>query len=345
MAASINLRVKWSPQTARLFGPQSFNIPWNETQLVKIDCREPPMTMQDIGTWIETRVLMLYYQMTYGQDTGQAQVVSIQKLGSQNSLPLDEHAAQYLKDGDAIVVECQLSTLWWPQIIDRDLDQVRANLRFALNDRVVCNCGPRWFSGHVVGTAVVDDDEILPYLVKTDPLPGVPGRTISVPEDDDEICVQDVCFDPKTQLHLVMTAAQDVPESSRPQLRFAIGDAVVVRVRNSAEDGLEQWLPGKVGATWPKFERRPKRWNIAGVTGEFPDTVPYKVDLRDGRWLYCHRDHFTLIRREGMQPHTRVKGASKRMEVIKAEDGSIEQVDHQTERRKVMKNIEDSDSD
>merc|ERR1712039_635837 len=105
---------------------------------------------------------------------------------------------------------------------------------------------------------------------------------------------------------------------------------VCVRIRNSTEDALEQWIAGTVSSTWPKLGGQLK-WEVGDVIGEFPDTVPYRVDFSNGHWVYCHRDHFTLIRREGMQPQTRVKGISKRMEVVQVADGSKQQVDHQTE--------------
>lgn len=312
------------------------------------------MTIDDISMWIESRVEGMYNQMTRGGDKGQAQVISIRRQDSQNnSLPWGDHADQLLKDGDTIIVDCRMASgmmrammqqLQQPK--EEDLKRVRDSLRFDLNDRVVCYCGPRWFSGHVVGSAVPDEGEILPYLVKTDPVSGCPTRTISVPSDNDEICTQEVCFDPLSQLHLVKAAAQEVKGSVRPKLRFGVGDGVVVRIKNSAKDGLEQWVEGRVGSTWPKLDNPLETWEVGGVSGVFPETVPYKVDLGNGGWVYVHRDNFTLIRREGLQPQTRVKGISKRMEVLEAPDGSREKIDYQTERRKrMLKNIEDDDSD
>jgi len=340
MACSITLRVRLNKETAERFGPSGFNIPWAETQPREIRCSEPPLTIEDIAAWIEARVEGIYFQQTGGEDRGQAQVQQIRRAGSSRSrtLPWGDHADQYLRDGDTIVIGCAFVTEWMaasrqPKFTEEELQVYRSMLRFGLNDRVLCYCGPRWLSGLVVGTAVPEEKTLLPYLVKTDPLPGLPSRTISVPSDRDDVCVQEVCFDPKTQLELVQAAAQAVKESARPKLRFAVGDRVVVRVRNSAEDALEQWLPGAVCSTWPQLGGE-RKWELGDVAGEFPDAVPYQVDLGSAGLVYCHRDHFTLIRREGMQPQTRVKGISKRMEVVTAADGSREQVDHQTERRK-----------
>lgn len=155
--------------------------------------------------------------------------------------------------------------------------------------------------------------------------------------------MQDVCFDPRSQLHLVKSAATRLTGSTKPNLRFAEGDKVAVRVKN-AQDGLELWVSGGVAALWPTLPGASK-WQMADMSGEFPTEVPYRVDLSPGGWCFVHRDHHTLIRRDGLQPQTRVKGISKRMEIRKMQDGGREQIDHQTERRKAMLDDSDDDSD
>lgn len=233
-----------------------------------------------------------------------------------------------------------------PEPTEEELEQFRGNLRFGLNDRVLCNCGDRWLSGHIVGSAVPDDDDILPYLVKTDNRPGLPSSTISVPFDEDEVCVQEVCFEPSSlpELRLIKAATAIVNESSRPKLRFSTGDNIVCRIRNDPNDGLEQWVPGVIDMTWAEIPGE-RTWSMADMTGEYADVVPYKVSLKSGRSVFCHRDDHTLIRREGMQPQERVKGISKRMELRRREDGSKEKIDHVTERRKVLEEVSESDSD
>ena len=64
-----------------------------------------------------------------------------------------------------------------PNYTKQNLKDIRKTLRFSLSDRVICNCGPLWLPGSVVGTAVESDGELFPYLVKTDPIPGMPSRT------------------------------------------------------------------------------------------------------------------------------------------------------------------------
>merc|ERR1712187_60504 len=86
-------------------------------------------------------------------------------------------------------------------------------LRFSLNDRVVCNLGPRWVGGKVVG-ADVDNEEDWAYLVKTDPHPGMKSDTISVPEDSEEICVQEVCFSAASMMQ-IKGAAPEVASKQR----------------------------------------------------------------------------------------------------------------------------------
>jgi hypothetical protein len=234
-----------------------------------------------------------------------------------------------------------------PQPSEEELEKIRSTLRLGLNDRVLCNCGSRWLVGHIVGTAVFSDGDVLPYLVKTDNIPGLPSNTISVPEDkNDDVCIQEVCFDPCSQFHLVKAAAPLVQQSNRPKLRFAVGDKVRCRVQNNPNDDLEQWEMGQVTSIWPQLcmPGDYNTWVLGDVSGKYADAVPYQVDLMTGRWIYCHKDDHTLIRREGLQPVTRVRGMSKRIEVRKGEDGSKERIDHVTERRKVFVD-EFSDSD
>jgi len=223
---------------------------------------------------------------------------------------------------------------------EQEVEKLRESLRYDLNDRVLCNCGERWLAGVVVGTAARgQDDEVFPYLVKTDPIPGAPSSTISVPYDDDEVCVQEVCFDPTSELDFVKYAAPPVVNKSK-RLRFEVGTKVVCRVRNSKTDGLECWVPGTVSSLWPQLTGD-NAWEMeGGISGRYADVVPYKVDLHSGSWILCHKDHHTLIRRQGMEPQTRVRGISKRMEVRQTQDGQ-ERVDHETERRKIV--VEQSD--
>jgi len=348
MSNSIQVYVQWSEQTVALFKAQQMRIGWTDKELMTIRCPEPPLSVEDMATWIESRVEGLYEKQTQGEDRAQVQIRWIKKEGANEQMPWGDDARKYLSDGDKIVVDAMamlesMAMRRGPRLTEEQLEKVRKMLRFGLNDRVLCYCGPRWLSGHVVGTAVEDEDGVLPYLVKTDPIPGLPAKTISVPKDVDEICAQEVCFDPWTQLELVKCAATILKGDTKPKLRFAEGDKVAVRIRN-APDGLECWISGKVAALWPKLPGDTK-WAIDNISGEFPSEVAYRVDLVPQGWVFVHRDHHTLIRREGMQPKERVKGISKRIELRKNDDGSREQIDHQTERRKRMLEIADDDSD
>lgn len=339
MGESIRLRVVWNKQSAAQFERVGVRIPWGERDLLTVTCPEAPMTIDDVSSWIETRVERSYARETGGEDTAQVQIRSIHKQdGPPDMLDWLGHASRLLSEGDTIIIDAGVVTdamggQMRPSYTEEDLKNFRAKLRLGLNDRVLCNCGPRWFSGHVVGTAVPDDDMILPYLVKTDPTPGFPSKTISVPYDEDEVCVQEVCFDPRSEVHLVKAAAALLPGSRRPKLRFAVGDGVACRVKNDPKDGLESWAVGKVASIWPELPG-PLEWKIEGVSGVYPSVVAYKIDLSNGDWVYCHRDHHSLVRREGMRPQTRVKGTSKRMEVVIAKDGTRQKIDHETERCK-----------
>jgi hypothetical protein len=309
------------------------------------------MTLEDLAFWVERNLELLYKKCSGGKAMIQCQVDSMwknsQSVEPKDKLNTQDQVRQHFKAGETVLVDVMAMPCGGPYdpyaqppMSEEELDQLRKELRFGLSDRVVCDCGPRWLSGHIVGTAVQNDGDVLPYLVKTDPLPGLPSSTISVPEDDDVICVQEVCFDPTLQLHLVKAAAGQVPVESNKKLRFAVGDQVVCRTRNNPQDSLEEWIPGTISEIWPQLPGEQK-WDMGEVEGTFPDSVPYKIEHASG-WMYCHRDDYTLIRRDGMQPLTRVRGISKRLEVRTCDDGSKEHIDHVTERRKKFLNVEES---
>jgi hypothetical protein len=329
------------------------NIRWSENTVVTVSCPSPPLTIEDIGCFIESRVEGLYEKETDGQDRAQVQTRKVMKINADGSstdqAPWGDHADQWFKDGETILADCMaitesMAAARRPQITEEELKEMRKDLRFDLNDRVLCYCGPRWLSGHVVGTAVPDEGEVLPYLVKTDPLPGLSSKTISVPNDKDGTCTQEICFDPTTDMHLVKAAATVLTGSTRPKLRFAQGEKVCVRLRNG-EDGLERWLPGVVDTLWAELPG-PHDWFISDdCKGQYPTHVAYQVVLNEGGWVYVHRDHHTLIRREAFRPTARVKGISKRFEIRTTADGTKEQVDHQSERKKRMREEDLDDSD
>lgn len=359
MADSISLRVHFIDETRAAFDRQGIELPWPEDELLEIcsgdlEGHQGLLNIEDLAMCIERRVECAYSLQTGGQDSAKVRVLATRKRGDEQILDWEQPASQLLKNGDSISVECNAMTRsnfrkgkgkgkvkgkgkgMDPEEI---LKMIRKNLRFDLNDRVLCNCGPRWLIGHIVGTAVPNEVGLLPYLVKTDPLPGFPSGTISVPGDDDECCIQEVCFNLE-KLNLVKAAAPILASATRPKLRFSPGDSVVCRVRNDAADGLERWVDGTVGAQWPELPGS-RQWELNGMCGEYSAVVAYQIKLTLGGWLYCHRDHHTLIRQKGWEPQQRVKGISARMEVRKLEDGSKEKVDHQTARRKPF--LEESD--
>eukprot|EP00746_Dinoflagellata_sp_MGD_P123553 gnl/MRDRNA2_/MRDRNA2_58180_c0_seq2.p1 gnl/MRDRNA2_/MRDRNA2_58180_c0~~gnl/MRDRNA2_/MRDRNA2_58180_c0_seq2.p1 ORF type:complete len:391 (+),score=64.18 gnl/MRDRNA2_/MRDRNA2_58180_c0_seq2:73-1173(+) len=362
MTSSIRLTVLFSKKTLDAFnalGP----APWDWDECLRhilkdrdFECAVSPMTLGHLASGIEKRVMDLYngrlINFVPSNDELDMQVYRIQVYKSGKELRFEDHVSKHLKSGDIVIVDAQAMLFkrepreW----TDQELENFRKTLRFGLNDRVLCNCGPRWLSGHIVGTAVPQDDDLLPYLVKTDPLPGLPSSTISVPYDEDNTCTQEICFDPNSKLHLVRAAAALVSDSNKPKLRFAVGDKVVCRIRNDHKDDLEQWVPGEISSIWPTIPGN-ETWDMGEASGEFPNLVPYKVELKHagavhmGGWIYCHRDDHTLIRRQGMEPKIRVRGMSKRIEVRKGEDGYTETIDHLTERRKRVMTIESSDSE
>jgi hypothetical protein len=345
MPSSITLSVVFAESSERKLREVYLNEPWQD--LMKDMVFKSPkqaMDMEDLAIQTESFIENFFHRK-FGTEQGELQT-QVYKLSNKAGKELDfgDLVIDHLNPGDTVHMEVHalISMVSQqqqpPEYTPEMIEQVRKMLRFDINDRVLCYCGPRWFSGHVVGTAV-PDDELLPYLVKTDPLPGCPSRTISVPSDNDGCCTQEVCFE---QLELVRSAAPMVSESKKPKLRFALGDKVVCRIRNDPADGLESWVEGFVKEVWPNIGK--ESWDLGEVKGDFPEMVAYKVERASGRWLYCHRDDHTLIRRENMKPATRVKGISKRMEVVKEADGRQFRVDHVTERRKrIMEELDDSD--
>jgi hypothetical protein len=212
--------------------------------------------------------------------------------------------------------------------------QIKKEPRFDLNDRVVCNLGMRWIGGRIVGTHPEETDDWC-YLVKTDPHPGIESRTITVPEDIDEVCIQEVCFSP-TEMHLIKGAAKEISEGVA--LRFEVGERVSCRVRCKS-DALENWQSGEVVSLNVELPL-PLEWGDDEfddeMKGVYPTSIPYLVKLDSGGSVLCHADNYTLIRREGFEPQTRVKGVSKRMEDRREAPGALVRFDHVTERRKVL---------
>lgn len=307
----------------------------------------PVMTNEDLAMQIEGYIEHVWGQRYGGQQTQlQVQVFKITDANESKEFGFQDEVEKCFRPGDTVGMDLHavlgpvMRQGQGPVYTEEMLKEMRKSLRFDLNDRVLCYCGPRWFSGHVVGSAVPDDeDELLPYLVKTDAIPGLPSRTISVPYDKDNICVQEVCFDPEKQLNLVRCATPILSEAQKKKLRFTLCDKVVCRICSDPKDGLEVWVQGTIAEIWPKIGEA--SWDMGEVSGKFPDAVPYKVNLASGQWVYCHRDDHTLIRKEGMQPVTRVKGISKRMEIVTKADGSKVCIDHVTGRQKRM--IEEAD--
>jgi len=345
-----------------IFNEQAIAFPWDETKDHYFKYQEKLLTIRDVAGCIGTLVERSYETQTGRADRIQVLVDSIKTSKSADQdLPFDDDANQHFMPGDTIIVQslsvCRVSRL--QQDVKRAsfalaspvqsvalgipfteiptfLKGVRASLRYGLNDRVICRSRSCWFSGHIVGTAVFEEAglfQLSPYLVKTDPRPGIKSNIIRVENDNDEICKLEVCFDPLSELYLIKAAAVVVAKSRKPKTRFTVGDKVVCRVHSNIDDGLEQWVSGTVSLTWAKL-------GTVSLTSEinraYLDLVPYKINLNSGGWIYCHKDDHTLIRREGLQSQIRFRGTSKRMEVRQSEDGTKERVDHATERRKRM---------
>lgn len=350
---SIKLCVRWTPRTLDVFKDQGVNLTWDEKKEYEFTSgQEATLTFDHVADHLQALVESYHLEKTGGAETIQVQVRAVlSSKGDGVILPFPADVEKHVKSGDTIVADAMAISESYARRVRGFLEQkiklIRSQLRFDLSDRVVCYCGTRWLSGVVVGTAVEDpqdEDDIMPYLVKTDPIPGAPSRTISVPSDHDGVCTQEVCFDPESELHLVKAATPVMPQSKTPKTRFAVGDKVVCRIKSKSPDALENWVTGTVKETWAKLPGE-LEWELGPLSGKFSEVVPYKVDLDSGSWVFCQRDDHTLIRRAGLEPQTKVRGISKRMEVRTAADGSKERIDHATERRKRMMEKEPSSDD
>lgn len=349
MPSSIQLSVVFTDRSEANLREVWLEEPWQDLlQGMMFSSSKPSLDMEDVSSQVERYIENIFSERFASQWPGvkiQVQVCRIMDQANALEIARTEPVTQRLKPGDTVVMDLNAfprlnqgtQETQQPECSDEMLEAFRSGLRFGLNDRVLCWCGPRHFSGHVVGTAVPDLASGTPfaYLVKTDALPEVASRTISVPSDNDGCCVQEVCFDPATQLDLVRCAASVITETHKHKLRFALGDKVVCRIQNHPDDGLENWVPGFISEIWPEIGEA--AWDVGEASGKFPNVVPYKIELsacKSGRWVYCHRDDHTLVRREGMQSVVRVKGISKRIEHLTGADGDKFCIDHVTGRRK-----------
>lgn len=223
----------------------------------------------------------------------------------------------------------------------------KPELRFSQGDRVLCNVGQRRLPGTVLSLNVEDPEEpnnpmsLIPYVVKTDNLPGVvESRTISAPSDVDMVICRDRCFNSKSEMDFAKWAAPTAFDKKKP-LRFGIGDEVAIRVKDRP-DGYEQWRDGKITAVWA---------SIQGPKGEGflkpAEAVPYVVSLspHPQQTYYCHLDDHTLIRKPENKPRKLRKTLSKRFEVRQADGGALEKFDHVTLRSKIVQDMSESEGE
>jgi hypothetical protein len=337
--------IQWHPETFAMLRYIQADALWTDSEKHMVPAN---ISVAELGDQMSMKWEDLYYEQF--NDQAQMQIDSFFSPSNlQTELPFTDYVKQHIAPGGCVIAKAYVMTAEMikgmnPQFWEERRKTFRSELRFDLNDRVICNCGDRWMSGHVVGTAVGENGDFLPYLVKTDRLPGLESGTISVPDDSDDVVTQEVCFDHTLgELHLIQVSTPIVPQSKRSAMRFGIGDRVVCRMRN-ARDGLENWCRGTISELWQPMPG-PFDWEMDGMRGQFADAVPYRVTLDSGKWIYCQADKHTLIRREDMEPQTRVKGLSKRMEVRHLPDGGREKVDHMTGRRKLLLDESESDDD
>lgn len=220
----------------------------------------------------------------------------------------------------------------------------KPELRFSQGDRVLCNMGERRLAGVVLSLNVEDPEdprELIAYVVKTDNYPGVaPSRTISAPGDVDMVVCRERCFNSVSEKDFTKWAAPLVPDRSKP-LRFAVGDAVAIRVKDN-DDGYEQWADGNVVDVWYEFPEPMGQGFVRTAA-----VVPYKVSLQSdpNQTYFCHRDEHTLIRKQENKPRITGKTISKRFERRQLDNGSFEKYDHVTLRSKRGLDCLESDSD
>ncbi|CAK0883647.1 unnamed protein product, partial [Prorocentrum cordatum] len=213
--------------------------------------------------------------------------------------------------------------------------EMKCIYRFDQKDRVLCCVGDRWLPGTVLSTCVDDPEdpggERIPYVVKTDALPGFDGKTISAPCDHDGTICRERCWHEETEPELAKWSAPVLPPRLRKPLRFALGDAVAIRIWDH-DDGREHWARGIVTAVWHPL---PGPHDAEGLFAS-GEAVPYRVQVEGEGSYLCVRDEHTLIRRPENAPRTPGIGISKRFEKRKLKDGTVENFDHLTLRGRVV---------
>lgn len=222
-----------------------------------------------------------------------------------------------------------------PKQIKQYWEEGMQPLRFQQADRVLCNLGERWIAGRILSLGVPDPDnpaDKLPYVVKTDMLPGIGQKTISVPCDSHEVCCRERCFHEETELDFAKWAAPCISEKGRRKpLRFSLNEKVAIRVQDT-KDGYEHWIQGNVADVWHTLPGHCEKEGFLTTA----DAIPYKIVVADNATFFCHLDEHTLIRRPENVPRTPGRTISKRFERRRLPDGSMEQFDHVALRSKIL---------
>ena len=124
------------------------------------------------------------------------------------------------------------------------------------------------------------------------------------------------------------------PLTTKPALRFAVGDACVCLVPDAS--ALQTvWLAGTVTAVWPERAAWPFGKDGTPAAAAYAITLTAPADAPCTTVVLCHRDDHTLVRDAALQP-IGLAGVSSgdvpRFGKRKRDDGQWESIDQQTRK-------------
>ena len=170
-----------------------------------------------------------------------------------------------------------------------------------------------------------DTGTTLPYVVELDGT----GKLIGVPKDTPGCIAPETCWDEAFAVDVQAPLPPELP-SSRPAVRFSVGDKVTCRVGDSSGNGSE-WVSGVVTECWAQRDC----WGA-------DEACAYAIEVGSQggappRIVLAHRDEHHLVRDPLLQPPgPPAKGVSSSASRFgkrkRASDGQWETIDHQTRR-------------
>ena len=190
------------------------------------------------------------------------------------------------------------------QMVDACLKSPPSKSRFEKFERVVCQIGGEegWAAGTIQALNEDDPDDAsgqtkLPYVVKLDP---PISRLISVPHDDNDYCLAEVCFG-QQGVGALWFSLRCIPQRETKMRRFGVGDRVACAVED-ATGKYTVWAAGKVAEMNYSVESDAREQSLELKWVRGTGIIPYRVLLDSGIHVLVHRDEHWLVRDLALQP-------------------------------------------